>query len=306
MIVDARNADERDPGWVRLRWGRVNHVAQYLRGKRWAPACDFRNYFYSLPIGPQFPCLNGRRATKKSFALRPAVAEALLRAEAEEVCREAADGLVPGTRHRERGERQSSTNRSSCSSGLLHLKLGSSVSAFVFGCWDIARLPLGRQLELFHVRCSRRLSAELECVCIEGYAGPFPCSKNSPSAAHPRRDGRGITRGGAGVARRSRSTIRLPSKAHLCTIGGPGGCGREDSRRCSSASASTGTPLSITISHHPHTMSITTSHHPHTMSVTISNHPRPMSITISRHPHTFSMLEDSPSAVVHRPYQARR
>jgi hypothetical protein len=53
VIVDARNANERDPGWARLgpRMPGVNDVADYLRGMSWAAACDFRNYFYSLPIG---------------------------------------------------------------------------------------------------------------------------------------------------------------------------------------------------------------------------------------------------------------
>jgi ribonuclease HI len=55
IIVDARNANERDPGWARLgpRMPGVNDIASYLRTKRWAAACDFRNFFYSLPIGPR-------------------------------------------------------------------------------------------------------------------------------------------------------------------------------------------------------------------------------------------------------------
>ncbi len=53
VIVDARNVNERDPGWERLgpRMPSVDDVGHLLKGRRYATTSNFRNYFSSIPIG---------------------------------------------------------------------------------------------------------------------------------------------------------------------------------------------------------------------------------------------------------------
>jgi hypothetical protein len=53
LIVDARNANRRNLEWKRLgpRMPNVQQVAEFLTKHKFAAACDFRNFFYSIPIG---------------------------------------------------------------------------------------------------------------------------------------------------------------------------------------------------------------------------------------------------------------
>lgn len=53
LIVDARAANARDPGWNAIgpKCPRVEDIATFLKDAKYATTADLRNFFYSIPIG---------------------------------------------------------------------------------------------------------------------------------------------------------------------------------------------------------------------------------------------------------------
>jgi len=73
LIVDARNANARDPGWDRIGPPppRINDIARMLSREAWASTADLKSWFYQLPISKSIQRLFYIPGTHSSFTRLP-------------------------------------------------------------------------------------------------------------------------------------------------------------------------------------------------------------------------------------------